>query len=54
MVGNEWRADHKSPKSVGGKNTQSVHVQLAEGEDIDAHCERAHQAGAEDRGSETS
>src|SRR5215472_7123898 len=30
-----------------GKNTQAVHVQLAEGEDIDAHCERARKAGAE-------
>jgi uncharacterized glyoxalase superfamily protein PhnB len=47
MVGNEWSADHRSPKSVGGKNTQSVHVQLAQGEDIDAHCERARKAGAE-------
>ena len=47
MVGNEWSADHKSPKSVGGKNTQTVHVQLAEGEDIDAHCKRAREAGAE-------
>jgi uncharacterized glyoxalase superfamily protein PhnB len=47
MVGNEWSADHKSPKSLGGKNTQTVHVQLAEGEDIDAHCKRARQAGAE-------
>jgi uncharacterized glyoxalase superfamily protein PhnB len=47
MVGNEWSADHKSPKSIGGKNTQTVHVQLARGEDIDAHCEHARQAGAE-------
>ncbi len=47
MVGNEWSIDHKSPKSVGGRNTQTVHVQLAEGEDIDAHCERARLAGAE-------
>jgi uncharacterized glyoxalase superfamily protein PhnB len=47
MVGNEWSADHKSPKSVGGNNTQTVHVQLAEGEDIDAHCEHARQNGAE-------
>jgi uncharacterized glyoxalase superfamily protein PhnB len=47
MVGNEWSADHKSPKSVGGKNTQTVHVQLAQGEDIDAHCQRARKAGAE-------
>ena len=46
MVGNEWSADHKSPKSIGGENTQTVHVQLAQGEDIDAHCERARKAGA--------
>ena len=38
--------DHKSPQSLGHKNTQSVHVQLARGDDIDAHCERARQAGA--------
>jgi uncharacterized glyoxalase superfamily protein PhnB len=47
MVGSEWSADHKSPKSLGGKNTQTVHVQLARGEDIDLHCERARKAGAE-------
>lgn len=47
MVGNEWSADHKSPKSMGGKNTQTVHVQLDRGADIDAHCERARKAGAE-------
>jgi uncharacterized glyoxalase superfamily protein PhnB len=47
MVGNEWSADHKSPQSIQGKNTQTVHVQLAQGEDIDAHCERARKAGAE-------
>lgn len=46
MVGNEWDADHKSPRSVGGRNTQSVHVQLAKDDDIDAHCERARRAGA--------
>jgi uncharacterized glyoxalase superfamily protein PhnB len=46
MVGNEWSDDHRSPRSVGGKNTQSVHVQLAEGDDIDAHCARAREAGA--------
>ena len=45
MVGSEWDADHKSPRSVGGVNTQSVHVDLSE--DIDAHCERARAAGAE-------
>lgn len=47
MVGAEWSADHKSPKSLGGKNTQTVHVQLAEGDDIDAHCARARKSGAE-------
>lgn len=47
MVGSEWSDDHRSPRSIGGKNTQAVHGQLAEGDDIDAHCERARQAGAE-------
>jgi uncharacterized glyoxalase superfamily protein PhnB len=47
MVGSEWDADHRSPRSVKNVNTQSVHVQLDEGEDIDAHCERARAAGAE-------
>jgi uncharacterized glyoxalase superfamily protein PhnB len=43
-VGSEW-ADHvASPKSVGGKNTQTIHVHLRDG--IDAHCERARAAGA--------
>ena len=46
MVGTEWTNDHASPKSIGGKNTQTVHVQLADGDDIDAHCEIARQAGA--------
>ena len=41
MVGTEWNADRKSPQSVGGKNTQTVHVQLAEGDNLDAHCARA-------------
>jgi len=45
MIGNEWSADHKSPASIEGKNTQTVHIQLKEG-DIDAHCERARAAGA--------
>lgn len=44
MIGSEWSDDHRSPASVGGKNTQSVHVHLTK--DIDAHCERARQAGA--------
>ena len=45
MVGTEWSGDHKSPKSIGGKNTQTVHIQLED--DIDGHCERARKAGAE-------
>ncbi|HEX5378234.1 MAG TPA: VOC family protein, partial [Phenylobacterium sp.] len=38
-------ADHRSPRSVGGKNTQTVHIQLDS--DIDGHCERARAAGGE-------
>lgn len=45
MIGNEWDANTKSPASIGGKTTQTVHVQLEK--DIDAHCERARAAGAE-------
>jgi uncharacterized glyoxalase superfamily protein PhnB len=44
MVGTEWTADHKSPASIAGKNTQTVHVHLTE--DIDKHCARAKAAGA--------
>jgi uncharacterized glyoxalase superfamily protein PhnB len=46
MIGSEWSEAHRSPKSIGGKNTQSVHVQLAQGENIDAHCAHARNAGA--------
>ncbi|HEY8617554.1 VOC family protein [Phenylobacterium sp.] len=45
MVGTEWSDDHKSPLSIGGKNTQTVHLQVESG--IDAHCERARAAGFE-------
>lgn len=45
MVGAEWSDDHRSPASVGRKNTQSVHVMLDA--NIDQHCARARQAGAE-------
>lgn len=45
MIGSEWSADHKSPASIQGKNTQTVHVHLTE--DIDKHCARAKAAGAE-------
>ena len=44
MVGGEWEERVRSPQSVGGKNTQAVHVDLEK--DIDAHCERARTAGA--------
>ncbi|MDZ4759798.1 MAG: VOC family protein [Alphaproteobacteria bacterium] len=45
MVGVEWTDDHKSPASIGGKCTQTVHVHVPA--DIDAHCARAEAAGAE-------
>jgi uncharacterized glyoxalase superfamily protein PhnB len=44
MISREWSEDSVSPVSVGGKNTQSVHVQLSEG--IDEHCARARAEGA--------
>ncbi len=44
MVGAEWADWTRSPASVGGANTQNMHVQVEE--DIDAHCERARAAGA--------
>jgi uncharacterized glyoxalase superfamily protein PhnB len=45
MVGNEWTDDHRSPASIGGKNTQTVHIQITT--DVDAHCARARAAGFE-------
>lgn len=45
MVGTEWSEDCKSPRSIGDKCTQTVHLHLEE--DIDAHCERARAAGAD-------
>ncbi|MBS0383780.1 MAG: VOC family protein [Proteobacteria bacterium] len=44
MVGTEWTDKHRSPKSIDGFNTQTVHVQLDAG--LDEHCERARKAGA--------
>jgi uncharacterized glyoxalase superfamily protein PhnB len=44
MVGGEWTAAHRSPKSAGGIATQMVHVHLDE--DVDAHCAQARAAGA--------
>ena len=45
MVGSEWSDDHRSPKSIGGKTTQTVHIHIET--DIGAHFERARAAGAE-------
>lgn len=44
MIGNEWADWTRSPASLGGKNTQRVHVRIERG--IDEHCARARQAGA--------
>lgn len=44
MVGSEWADFTASPASVGGKNTQTVHVHLPDG--LDQHCARARAAGA--------
>ena len=43
-IAREWSDIARSPKSLGGKNTQQVHVQLKG--DVDAHCARAKAAGA--------
>ena len=40
-----WADFVASPKSIGGKNTQIIHVHLKDG--IDAHCAHAKAAGAE-------
>jgi uncharacterized glyoxalase superfamily protein PhnB len=45
MAAHEWDDDHKSPASQGGKNTQSLHIQIDT--DIDDHCKRAKAAGAD-------
>ena len=39
------RATTRDPGSIGGKNTQTVHIRF--NTDIDAHCERARATGAE-------
>jgi uncharacterized glyoxalase superfamily protein PhnB len=44
MVGGEWAEWARSPASVGGVNTQVLHVELPGG--LDEHCERARAAGA--------
>jgi len=44
MVGGEYDERHRSPASMGGVNTHSIHVQLEDG--IEAHYARAREAGA--------
>lgn len=44
MLGGEWADFIASPASIGGRNTQAIHVHIENG--LDAHCERATAAGA--------
>lgn len=46
MVGTEWDERRRSPASLDGRNTQTVHVQLR-GQTADEHCAMARAAGAE-------
>ena len=41
-IGGEWE-NVKAPSSIGGADTQNIHVHL---EGVDEHCERARAAGA--------
>src|SRR4051812_13196897 len=45
MLGPEFTGDHKSPLSVGGGNTQTIHINIEA--DADGHCARARSAGFE-------
>jgi uncharacterized glyoxalase superfamily protein PhnB len=44
MISSEFADWTRSPSSIGGTNTQRIHVRIEKG--IDEHCERARQAGA--------
>ncbi len=44
MIGSEWDEMTRSPASLNGRTTQTVHVHLDA--DIDGHCARAEAAGA--------
>lgn len=44
MIGSEWKDWTRSPASLGGKNTQRVHVAIERG--IDEHYAHAREAGA--------
>ena len=43
-ISNEFVDWARSPATIGGTNTQRLHVRIEQG--IDEHCERARQAGA--------
>ncbi len=43
-VGREWDETHRSPASLDGRNTQSIHIQVESG--LDALFDRAKEAGA--------
>lgn len=45
MIGSPWSDRIASPGMVGGKTTQTVHIQIVG--DVDAHCARARAAGAQ-------
>lgn len=45
MIGLEWDDDTRSPASLGGKTTQTVHIHIDT--DLDAHCDQARAAGME-------
>lgn len=44
FVGEEWTETARSPASMGGRNSQSIHLQVESG--LDALIERARKAGA--------
>lgn len=44
MIGGQWDDWARSPATVDGRNTQTVHVQLPDG--LDEHCAQARAAGA--------
>jgi uncharacterized glyoxalase superfamily protein PhnB len=44
MIGGEWADFTASPLALDARNTQMIHVHLADG--LDAHCEHARRAGA--------
>lgn len=44
MIGSEWSDAHRSPASLDGVNTQSLHLHIDT--DVDAHCDKARHAGA--------